>query len=120
MLPNKKNTKKEIIIGFIVGIIANTLGTILYILLFSKFSIKETFQAAIQEGHIGSLLALGALLNLIAFFLFLRSILLMLTKLYQSEFALLSLILYQKIRLINLIVDYPFYKNLLNIFLNFF
>lgn len=64
--------KKELLIGFVVGIIANTIGTLLYILLFSDLGIKETFDAAIQQGHIGSLLALGAILNLIAFFLFLR------------------------------------------------
>lgn len=68
----KINTKKELLIGFIVGIIANTVGTLLYILLFSDLGITETFQAAIQQGHIGSLLALGAILNLVAFFLFLR------------------------------------------------
>ena len=66
-----KNSK-EIIIGFIVGIIANTFGTLLYILLFSDLGIVETFNAAIEQGHIGSLLALGAILNLVAFFGFLR------------------------------------------------
>jgi len=64
--------KKELLIGFVVGIIANTIGTLLYILLFSDMGITETFQAAVQQGHIGSLLALGAILNLVAFFLFLR------------------------------------------------
>ncbi len=64
--------RKEIIIGFMVGIIANALGTLLYILLFSKFGILETFEAAVQQGHVGSLLALGAILNLIAFFAFLK------------------------------------------------
>lgn len=68
----KINTRKELVIGFSVGIIANTIGTLLYILLFSDLSIKETIQAAISQGHIGSLLALGAILNLVAFFLFLR------------------------------------------------
>ena len=68
----KINTRKELLIGFIVGIIANTIGTLLYILLFSDLGIPETFQAAVQQGHIGSLLALGAILNLLAFFLFLR------------------------------------------------
>jgi len=68
----KINTRKELLIGFVVGIIANTVGTLLYILLFSDLSIKETIQAAISQGHIGSLLALGAILNLAAFFLFLR------------------------------------------------
>lgn len=66
------NNKKEIIIGFIVGIIANTFGTLLYIMLFSDLGIVETFNAAIDQGHIGSLLALGAILNLVAFFGFLR------------------------------------------------
>ncbi len=66
------NTKKEILIGFVVGLIANTVGTLLYILLFSEFNIVETFQAAIEQEHIGSLLALGAILNLVAFFGFLR------------------------------------------------
>ncbi|MEZ4969527.1 MAG: hypothetical protein R2814_07690 [Flavobacteriaceae bacterium] len=64
--------KKEILIGFIVGIIANTIGTLLYILVFSDFGILETYQAAVQEGHVGSLLALGAILNLVAFFGFLK------------------------------------------------
>jgi len=66
------NIKKEILIGFIVGIIANTLGTILYILVFSEFGIVETYNAAVTQGHVGSLLALGAILNLIAFFGFLK------------------------------------------------
>lgn len=66
------DVKQELIIGFIVGIIANTIGTLLYITLFSEFGLVETFQAAVQQGHVGSLLALGAILNLIAFFGFLK------------------------------------------------
>lgn len=64
--------KKELIIGFAVGIIANAIGTLLYILLFSEFGITETFEMAAQQDQIGSLLALGAILNLAAFFGFLR------------------------------------------------
>ena len=64
--------KKEVIIGFIVGIIANTFGTLLYILLFSNFGIVDTYKAAVAQEQIGSLLALGAILNLAAFFGFLR------------------------------------------------
>jgi hypothetical protein len=66
------NTRKETTIGFLVGIIANTLGVVLYILLFSDMSLLDTYRAAVAEGHIGSLLALGAILNLFAFFGFLR------------------------------------------------
>lgn len=64
--------KKEVLIGFIVGVIANTFGTLLYILLFSDFGIVETFKVAVAQEHIGSLLALGAILNLVAFFGFLK------------------------------------------------
>ena len=66
------NNKKEIIVGFAVGIIANTVGTLLYILLFSDYGVADTNNMALEQGHIGSLLALGAILNLMAFFGFLR------------------------------------------------
>jgi len=66
------NTRKEVIIGFIVGLIANAIGSLLYILLFSDLGIIETFEVADAQGYLGSLLALGAILNLIAFFAFLR------------------------------------------------
>lgn len=66
------NLKKEVIIGFAVGIIANAIGTLAYILLFSELGIMETFEAAAQQGYLGSLLALGAILNLLAFFGFLK------------------------------------------------
>lgn len=66
------NIKREILIGLIVGIIANTLGTLLYIIIFSDLTITETYVAAVAQDHVGSLLALGAILNLIAFFGFLR------------------------------------------------
>ncbi len=64
--------QKETLIGFMVGIIANTAGTLLYIIIFSDFGIVETYHAAVEQEHIGSLLALGAILNLLAFFGFLR------------------------------------------------
>jgi len=66
------NIKKELAIGILVGLIANTIGTLLYIVLFSDLSIIETYEAAVSQGHVGSLLALGAILNLVAFFGFLR------------------------------------------------
>ncbi len=66
------NNKKEILIGFAVGVIANIFGTLLYILLFSELSILETFEVAEEQEYLGSLVALGAILNLLAFFGFLR------------------------------------------------
>ena len=59
-------------IGFAVGLIANCFGVLLYIWLFSDMGVSETYQAAVEQGHVGSLLALGAILNLVAFFGFLK------------------------------------------------
>ncbi|MCX2679963.1 hypothetical protein OOZ15_08450 [Galbibacter sp. EGI 63066] len=64
--------KKDIAIGFAVGVIANILGTLLYILIFSDLSIIESLKVAKEHGHLGSIIALGALLNLGAFFGFLK------------------------------------------------
>lgn len=63
---------KEIIIGFIVGLIANTSGTYLYIYFFSKQSLEDTLRAALINDFIGSLIALGAVLNLMAFFIYVK------------------------------------------------
>ena len=68
----RRSKYREMAIGFAVGLIANTLGVLIYILLFSDMGIIETYQAAVEQGHVGSLLALGAVLNLIAFFGFLK------------------------------------------------
>ncbi|MDH3698726.1 MAG: hypothetical protein OEQ81_08675 [Flavobacteriaceae bacterium] len=66
------NRNKEILIGLVVGLIANTIGTILYVFFFVDLAIPEAFQAAIEQGTLGSILALGAILNLLAFFGFLK------------------------------------------------
>ena len=82
------NAKKETAIGFVVGIIANTFGVLIYILLFSDLGIVETYQAAVEQDHVGSLLALGAILNLVAFFGFLR-----LKRDYRARGVLLATVL---------------------------
>jgi len=66
------NRRKEILIGIAVGLIANAVGTLLYILLFVNMGITETLKGAMEQGTLGSILALGAILNLVAFFGFLK------------------------------------------------
>ena len=63
---------KETLIGFLVGLAANMSGTYLYIYFFSKLSLEETIKAAMRNDFIGSLIALGAILNLMAFFIYLK------------------------------------------------
>ena len=67
--------KKEVFIGFLVGLIANTLGFCLGILIlaaYSNLSFVTSLQIVKEQGNTGSIVALGALLNILAFFLFLR------------------------------------------------
>jgi hypothetical protein len=63
---------KKILIGFIIGLAANMAGTYLYIFFFSKLSLESTLQAALENDFLGSLIALGAILNLGVFFIFLK------------------------------------------------
>lgn len=64
--------KKEIGIGLFVGFVANTIGALLYMFVFSDLSIESTIKAAHESRHLGSIVALGAILNLAAFFGFLK------------------------------------------------
>lgn len=63
---------KEILIGFLVGVFANLAGMFFYIIIFSDYSLERTLSEAFEQGFIGSLIALGAILNFLPFFVFLK------------------------------------------------
>lgn len=65
--------KKEIFIGIFVGLIANAIG----LFFASNFlgqgdDFTTVIKAAAREGFLGKLISLGAILNLIAFFIFIK------------------------------------------------
>ncbi len=65
--------KKDIIIGIIVGLIANAIGVFITAnILGGGDSFSTVIEAAIAEGFIGKLVSLGAVLNLIVFFVFIK------------------------------------------------
>lgn len=64
--------KKELFIGFLIGLAANLAGMYLYIFFFSKGSLEATLKIAWEQEFLGSLIALGALLNFLPFFVFLK------------------------------------------------
>ena len=64
--------KKEILFGFLVGIAANISGSYLYVYFFSDYTLEYTIEIALEQDIFGSLIALGAILNLIVFFIFLK------------------------------------------------
>ena len=64
---------KDIIIGVIVGLICSIIGLVLALLFFGKGnSINDSFQIALSQGVFTKLVSMGAILNLGAFFLFLK------------------------------------------------
>ncbi|NQX86684.1 MAG: hypothetical protein HRT67_12405 [Flavobacteriaceae bacterium] len=69
--------KKNVIIGIFVGLIANSIGLFLAANFLDMKSGKHTgvikvIEAAQIEGFFGKLVSLGAILNLIAFFIFIK------------------------------------------------
>lgn len=65
-------SKQDIFIGFLVGISANIFGVLLYISVFSEMGVDETITDAIAKDYIGKIIALGAVLNFIPFFVFIK------------------------------------------------
>lgn len=65
--------KKEIFIGFFVGLIANSIGLFLSVLFLGNGEdIITTLKQSIIEGFFGKLVTIGAILNLVAFFIFIK------------------------------------------------
>ena len=64
--------RKDVIIGFIIGIVANIVGIALYIFLFSKEGFEGTIRSAVNFSFIGKLVSLGAILNLVVFFILIK------------------------------------------------
>jgi len=79
--------KKELLIGFVVGLIANLAGSYLYIYFFSEESLESTIKKALQQGVFGNLIALGAILNLFIFFIFLKK-----NQFYRARGVILAVI----------------------------
>ncbi|XMO87345.1 hypothetical protein AAFN75_03470 [Algibacter sp. AS12] len=65
--------KKDVFIGMLVGLIANAIGLFFTANLLGKGDdFTLVIKAAAEEGFLGKLISLGAILNLIAFFIFIR------------------------------------------------
>ena len=64
--------RKDILIGFIIGLLANVAGCYLYLFFFTEEGFIESIKVAWEQGVLGNVIALGAVLNLIVFFIFLK------------------------------------------------
>ncbi|WP_234418217.1 hypothetical protein [Aquimarina aquimarini] len=82
--------KKEISIGLVIALLGNSIGFIVCVFIFSALSnqglsFTETVKASIANDSLGSLIVLGAIPNLIIFFLFLRK-----NNIYRARGVLLA------------------------------
>ena len=65
--------KKDVIIGILVGLVANAIGLYFAAMLLGKGDDAFTvIKAANTEGFLGKLVSLGAILNLVVFFIFIK------------------------------------------------
>lgn len=65
--------KSEVLKGFLVGIIATIFGLVFAIQIFGQSEdYSLVLKQAVNEGFLGKLMSIGALLNLGAFFIFLK------------------------------------------------
>ncbi|MDO9137936.1 MAG: hypothetical protein Q7U21_08945 [Lutibacter sp.] len=67
-----KQMKKEMLIGFLVALVATSFGCFLFIEFFSPLDFEESL-VRIKEGNLeGKILVLGAIANFFVFFVFLK------------------------------------------------
>jgi hypothetical protein len=59
--------KIDILMGFVIGIVACFLGIFLFITFFTDFDFISGIQSMKSDGKLGKLITLGAILDLVAF-----------------------------------------------------
>jgi hypothetical protein len=64
--------KIDVLIGFVIGILASLLGCFLFIKFFSAFDFMAGIESMKSEGKLGKLITLGSILDLVAFGILLK------------------------------------------------
>jgi hypothetical protein len=64
--------KKDLIIGFLIGILASVLGCFIFISFFTGYEFVNGIQALKSEGKLGKLITLGSILDLVVFAVLLK------------------------------------------------
>lgn len=64
--------KIDLLIGFVIGIIASVIGMFLYITLVTHYDFLQGMQMMKNEGNLGKIVTLGAILDLLAFGILLK------------------------------------------------
>ena len=64
--------KKEILIGFLVAVFGTLCGSYLFVEFFSQYDFYKTIEIIKQGQLIGKIVALGSVVNLFIFFVFIK------------------------------------------------
>lgn len=64
--------KSDLLLGFLIGVIASCLGIYLFLTFATEYSFLEGIRLLKAQGSFGKLITVGALLNIIAFFILLK------------------------------------------------
>ncbi len=64
--------KIDLLIGVIIAVIASAIGSYLFIEFFTNYSFIEGVRIMKFQGKLGKIITLGAILNIVAFFILLR------------------------------------------------
>ena len=78
---------KEQLIGAIIGLVLTFIGMTLFTLYFSESDLISSIKLLYDQNKLGSLISLGALLNLPAFFVLIRK------RDYQIAYGLVSVLI---------------------------
>jgi hypothetical protein len=69
---SKPMNKSDLFIGAILSMLTSVVGGVLFVLVFTNFTVIEGLQMLWSSGKLGKLLSLGALINLVLFFALLK------------------------------------------------
>jgi hypothetical protein len=72
---NNARNRKDLLIGFIIGLMASILGSFLFLTLLTDFDVSngmESIKIIKNYGYLGKIITLGSILDLIAFGVFLK------------------------------------------------
>ncbi|OXG09493.1 hypothetical protein BC749_101964 [Flavobacterium araucananum] len=64
--------KKDLLIGFTIGIFTALLGSYLFVSFFTKFDITTGLQTIRQQGYLGKVITIGTVLDLAVFGILLK------------------------------------------------
>lgn len=64
--------KTDLLIGFFIGLVSTFIGSYLFLKLKTKYDLIDDFNLLRIEGILGKVLVLGAILNIVVFYILLK------------------------------------------------